>query len=95
MLLKSVRNVLSPAFMAILLFLSAIQMACAAKQVDINHADIKTIAASLDGIGESKAKAIVDYRTKHGAFRTVEDLISVKGVGSQSIQKNARYIIIK
>ncbi len=95
MSIQSVRKILSPAVMVVILFLSAIQMACAAKQVDINHADIQTIAASLDGIGESKAKAIVDYRTQHGPFSKAEDLSAVKGVGVKTVSKNTKYIIIK
>ena len=38
--------------------------------VNINTADAGTIAAELDGIGLAKAKAIVEYRKKHGPFRS-------------------------
>ena len=40
-----------------------------AGQVDVNTADAETIAAELNGVGLSKAKAIVEYRTKHGPFQ--------------------------
>ncbi|RUS48555.1 ComEA family DNA-binding protein [Cohnella sp. AR92] len=36
---------------------------------------------ALKGIGPSKAQAIVAYRNEHGAFRSVEELLQVKGIG--------------
>jgi competence protein ComEA len=57
-------------------------------QVDINTADAETISAELNGIGLSKAKAIVEYRTKHGPFASVEDLSLVKGIGERTVEKN-------
>ena len=58
-----------------------------AGQVNINTADAETISAELKGIGLSKAKAIVDYRTKHGPFRSVDDLSLVKGIGEKTVDK--------
>ncbi len=48
--------------------------------VDINTADA-TALETLDGIGPSLAQRILDYRTAHGGFRTVNDLQSVPGIG--------------
>lgn len=59
-----------------------------AGQVNINTADAETISAELNGIGLSKAKAIVEYRTKHGPFRSVDDLSLVKGIGERTVEKN-------
>ena len=59
-----------------------------AGQVNINTADAETIAAELNGVGLSKAKAIVEYRTKHGPFRSVDDLSLVKGIGERTVDKN-------
>lgn len=56
--------------------------------VNINTADAETISAELTGIGLSKAKAIVEYRKKHGPFRSVEDLSLVKGIGDKTVEKN-------
>jgi len=57
-------------------------------QVDINTADAETISAELNGIGLTKAKAIVEYRKKHGPFRSPEDLSLVKGIGERTVEKN-------
>jgi len=59
-----------------------------AGQVNINTADAETISTELNGIGLSKAKAIVEYRTKHGPFRSVDDLSLVKGIGERTVDKN-------
>ena len=45
--------------------------------VDVNTADAETISAELKGIGLKKAQAIVEYRTKHGPFRSADDLTPV------------------
>jgi len=56
--------------------------------VDINTADAETISAELKGIGLVKAKAIVDYREKHGPFRSADDLSLVKGIGERTVELN-------
>jgi competence protein ComEA len=52
--------------------------------VDLNAAGETEIAA-LPGIGPSKARAIVDHRTAHGAFRAVDELDDVPGIGPATI----------
>ncbi|NRB41358.1 MAG: helix-hairpin-helix domain-containing protein [Pseudomonadales bacterium] len=95
MIALNVRKLFTSGFFVLLLLLGGLQQTFAAKEVDINHANISTIAESLDGIGEFKAQAIVDYRQKHGPFTTLQDLAAVKGVGEKTLQKNAKYIVIK
>ena len=48
--------------------------------VDLNSAAPEQLDA-LPGVGPATAKAIVEYRTRHGRFRTVDDLLSVPGIG--------------
>ena len=48
--------------------------------VDLNNATPEQLDA-LPGVGPATAKAIVEYRTRHGRFRTVDDLLSVPGIG--------------
>lgn len=60
----------------------------AATPVNVNKADANTIARSLDGIGQSKAQAIVAWREAHGPFKRVEDLAQVKGIGKGTLERN-------
>jgi competence protein ComEA len=53
-------------------------------KVNINTADAATLM-TLDGIGESKAKAILEYRQKNGPFKSVDDLTKVKGIGDNTL----------
>lgn len=62
--------------------------AAAAKPVNVNTADAATIAASLNGIGPAKAQAIVDYRQAHGPFKSVDELVKVKGIGLKTLEAN-------
>lgn len=66
--------------------------AFAATPVNINKADAATIAKSLDGIGKSKAQAIVAWREAHGPFKRVEDLGQVKGIGKGTLERNREAI---
>lgn len=67
--------------------LLSLPMLALAGQVNINTADAETIAAELNGIGLSKAEAIVEYRSKHGPFQSVDDLSLVKGIGERTVDK--------
>ena len=68
----------------ILLFSSA----AFAGKININNASAEQIASAMSGIGESKAKAIVDYRSSRGKFKSVQDLENVDGIGSKTVEKN-------
>ena len=63
--------------------------------VDINTADAQTIAAELKGVGMTKAKAIVEYRQKHGPFKSPEDLSLVKGIGDRTVEINKQNIRVR
>ena len=55
-------------------------------KVNINTATLKDLI-TLNGIGESKAQAILEYRTKNGYFKTLEDLKKVSGIGETAYEK--------
>ena len=62
--------------------------------VNINQADAETLASMLDGIGISRAQAIVSYRESNGLFYSAEELSAVRGIGMTTIEKNAGKIVI-
>ena len=63
--------------------------------VDVNTADAETISAELQGVGLSKALAIVDYRKAHGPFKSADDLTMVKGIGERTVEINRANILVK
>jgi competence protein ComEA len=58
----------------------------ASAPLDINTATAEELQA-LPGIGTAMASRIVAFREEHGAFRRVEDLMRVKGIGEKSFKK--------
>ena len=68
--------------------------AAAADRVDINTADAAAIDAALVNVGRAKAEAIVAYRKEHGAFKSAEQLVEVKGIGLSIVEKNRDRIAI-
>ena len=56
--------------------------------VNINSADAETLAEVLNGVGLTKAQAIVVYREQHGAFRDAYELTNIKGIGERTVEKN-------
>lgn len=69
-------------FFTILMLLVAILNAA----IDINKANQKELM-SLKGIGEKRAKAITDHRSKH-CFKNVDELKQIKGIGDEFMRKN-------
>ena len=62
--------------------------------VDVNTADAETISAELKGVGITKAIAIVEYRKANGPFRSVDDLVQVKGIGERTVAMNREFILL-
>ena len=55
-------------------------------RVDLNRATLEQLI-ELKGIGAVKAKAIIEYRQSVGRFKSVEQLMQVKGIGPKALDK--------
>ncbi len=62
--------------------------------VNINTADIAGLCA-LPGIGEGRAKAIIEYREKQGGFQKKEDIMQVSGIGEKMYARMEGYLCIE
>jgi competence protein ComEA len=76
------------------LFVLLLPVLALAAPVNVNTADAQTISESLQGVGLSKARAIVEYRQKHGPFRSADDLSLVKGIGERTVELNRENILV-
>ena len=63
--------------------------------VNVNTADAETISAELKGIGLSKAQAIVEYRSKHGPFKSADDLALVNGIGEKTLDAVRANVLVR
>lgn len=61
--------------------------------ININTASVVELM-SLDGIGESKAKAIIEYRDINGDFDNILDIKNVSGIGESIYEKIKDYITV-
>ncbi len=82
-------------FLYLAVCMLALPIVAYAGPVDVNTADAETISAELQGVGLSKALAIVDYRKAHGPFKSVDDLTLVKGIGERTVEINRANILLK
>jgi competence protein ComEA len=78
------RTLLTRLFAALLLGSALLAPAPAFAAVDINNASAAELE-TLPGIGPSKAAAIVQYRTEHGPFTSVDGLDAVSGIGPATL----------
>lgn len=58
-----------------------------AEPIDINTATAQELDESLPGIGPSKAEVIINYRNKHGPFKSLDDLDNVPGIGPKILER--------
>lgn len=73
------------------LFLPSQEAGLLPQKIDINRAGAWLLEA-LPGIGEERAKAIIEYREEHGLFRSTSELIGVGGIG-EGIYENIRHLV--
>jgi len=79
---------------SLLLSLAMMGAANANDTVDINTADAATLVRVLHNIGPAKAEAIIAWREENGAFKSIEQLAQVKGIGLATVERNRERIVL-
>ncbi len=62
--------------------------------VNINIADEETLVGELKGIGIKRAKSILAYRNEHGPFKSIDDLVKIKGISKRIVDQNRGKITV-
>lgn len=70
------------------------QTAPVSAKININSADIAQLT-QLTGIGEARAADIIAYRTEHGRFLTIEEIMNVSGIKESTFQKIKDQIVVE
>lgn len=60
-------------------------------KISINSASLEELI-TIKGIGEVKARAIIDYRNENGEFKSIEDILKVSGIGTSTFAKIKDFI---
>jgi competence protein ComEA len=62
--------------------------------VNVNTAGLEELQA-LPGVGEARARAILEARKSRGGFKRVEDLLEVKGIGRSALERMRPFLTLE
>jgi len=83
---------------ASLLFLFATLAFAQKKQLPAHPVDLNSATAvelqQVPGIGPTTAHAIVNFREKSGPFKRVEDLLAIRGISKQALERMRPYVVV-
>lgn len=63
--------------------------------INVNTATAESLADAMDGVGPTRARAIVAFRDTHGPFASPDELVKVNGIGDTTLEKNRRRITVE
>jgi competence protein ComEA len=94
------RRHLAASFLSVVIFLTlAFTPALAKKKPPSHPINLNTATADqleeVPGIGPATAQKILDTRKSYGAFKSVDDLLSIKGIGQKRLDKMRKYLTVE
>jgi competence protein ComEA len=93
--MRASRRITTTALVALVLLVAAMPAAAAgAGKVNINQASADQLAL-LPRVGPSVAQRIVEFREANGPFRSIEDLMLVRGVGEKTFELLEPYLSLE
>jgi competence protein ComEA len=63
------------------------------KPININTANSEELQ-EVPGIGPATAEKILQMRKSYGTFKTVDDLLAIKGIGKKRLEKMRKYLTV-
>lgn len=88
----------TPFFYILALALSLAPTVLAKKKPPAHPININTAGAidlqQVPGIGPSTAQKILDTRKSYGSFKSVDDLLAIKGIGPKKLEKMRKYLTV-
>ena len=85
-------------FCLLILALCSVPAAIAKKKPPAHPININTAGATdlqqVPGIGPSTAQKILDTRKSYGSFKSVDDLLAIKGIGPKKLEKMRKYLTV-
>jgi competence ComEA-like helix-hairpin-helix protein len=63
------------------------------KPININTANSEELQ-QVPGIGPATADKILQMRKSYGAFKSVDDLLSIRGIGKKRLEKMRKYLTV-
>jgi comEA protein len=87
-----------PSLVCLLLALSFVSSVWATKKPPAHPVNLNTAGSSelqrVPGIGPSTADKILQMRKSYGAFKSVDDLLAIRGIGHKRLEKMRRYLTV-
>lgn len=85
-------------FLLLALFLSAAVFPAATKKPPLRPVNINTANSEelqlVPGIGPATAEKILQMRKSYGAFKSVDDLVAIRGIGKKRLDKMRKYLTV-
>ena len=89
---------LATSLLACLLILSCAAAVLAKKKPPTHPINLNSASSAelqqVPGIGPSTADKILEMRKSYGAFKSVDDLLAIKGIGPKRLEKMRKYLTV-